>query len=420
MLDLSDGKGRPARWTILIGENGTGKTTILQSLASCEPERPPRRQGGNAPERDYPDPRLTLTYLPDLWRGDGKVPNIRVRIASGPPLSPAGVNYRAGDLTFSIRDPRGSTSWKEPTTGWNVLRCYGYGASRRLSSALLSEPTQDDPIGSLFSDDFHLRNAEEWLLQLDYSASKPSKVREEQTRRLKLVKGMLVELLPDVDDIRFSEPTPERRTPRAEFRTRYGWVGLRGLGHGYRTLIAWVVDLASRLFDRDPESPNPLAQPGVVLVDEIDLHMHPVWQRKVMSYLSQCFPNAQFVATAHSPLIVQAAGEDANIALLRPEGDHVVIDNDVEHIRGWRIDQLLTSDLFGLPSARPPEFDDLFRQRKELLEKPKLTKEDERRLAELEEKIGPLPVAETAEAVKLMSDVRETLRTMKEARGKPR
>jgi len=156
MLDLSDGKGRPARWTILIGENGTGKTTILQSLASCEPERPPRSQGGNPPEQDYPGPRLTITFLPDVWRSEGNVPNFRVRIASGPPLSEAGVNYREGELTFKIRDTRGLVSWEEATMGRNALRCYGYGASRRLSSAVLSEPTQDDPVGSLFSDDFHL------------------------------------------------------------------------------------------------------------------------------------------------------------------------------------------------------------------------------------------------------------------------
>src|SRR5206468_2266596 len=138
---------------------------------------------------------------------------------------------------------------------------------------------------------------------------------------------------------------------------------------GYRTLIAWMVDFASRLVERYPDSANPLAAPAVALVDEIDLHLHPLWQRQLMRYLTECFSNTQFIVTAHSPLIVQAAAEDANIALLRREDDHVVIDNDVERIRGWRIDQLLTSDLFGLPSARPPQFDALLERHKELMTK---------------------------------------------------
>ncbi len=51
---------------------------------------------------------------------------------------------------------------------------------------------------------------------------------------------------------------------------------MRGLSLGYRTLIAWMVDFASRLFERYPNSPNPLAEPAVVIVDEIDLHLHPM------------------------------------------------------------------------------------------------------------------------------------------------
>ena len=121
-------------------------------------------------------------------------------------------------------------------------------------------------------------------------------------------------------------------------------------------MIAWMVDFASRMVDRYPDSPDPLAEPAVVLVDEIDLHLHPKWQRELIGFLTERFPNTQFIATAHSPLIVQAAGE-ANIALLRREGDHVVIENDPETLHGWSIDQILTSELYGLKTARPPELE---------------------------------------------------------------
>ena len=94
-------------------------------------------------------------------------------------------------------------------------------------------------------------------------------------------------------------------------------------------MIAWVVDFAGRMIERYPDSPDPLAEPAVVLVDEIDLHLHPKWQRELIGFLTERFPNTQFIVTAHSPLIVQAAA-GANIALLKREGDHVVIENHPE------------------------------------------------------------------------------------------
>ena len=190
-------------------------------------------------------------------------------------------------------------------------------------------------------------NAEEWLLRLDYSASKSEgspEIARLQKKRLDLVIKILTRVFPDVDDIRFILPTWEEPDPGVEFKTPYGWVPLRQLGYGYRTMIAWMVDFASRMVERYPESPDPLAEPAVVLVDEIDLHLHPKWQRELIGFLTERFPNTQFIATAHSPLIVQAARE-ANIALLRREGDHVVIENNPETIHGWRIDQILTSEL---------------------------------------------------------------------------
>jgi predicted ATP-binding protein involved in virulence len=159
------------------------------------------------------------------------------------------------------------------------------------------------------------------------------------------------------------------------------------------------------MFERYPDSANPLAEPAVVLVDEIDLHMHPRWQRQIIGDLTELFPSTQLIVTAHSPLVVQAAG-DANIVLLRREGDHVVIDNDPEVLRNWRIDQILTSELFGLESARPPQIEAPLKQRRQILAKPKLTKADEKRLAELEEAIGDLPAGETAEDSRAMELIR--------------
>lgn len=249
-------------------------------------------------------------------------------------------------------------------------------------------------------------------MRLDYATSKTSNMQDRQKARLGQVKELLISVLPEVEDIRLTSPTGSHPNPRAEFKTPYGWVPLRQMGYGYQTLVTWVTDLANRMVERYPDSPNPLAEPAVVAVDEIDLHLHPLWQRKLMDFLTQRFPNTQFIATAHSPLVVQAAA-DANLAVLRREGDHVVIDNDVDNIRGWRIDQILTSDLFGLPSARPPQFDGLLAERKELLTKSKLSAADKRRLAKIEADMGDFPTGESAQEVREREEIRKTLDLLK-------
>ena len=268
----------------------------------------------------------------------------------------------------------------------------------------------------LFFEETKILNAEEWLLRLDYSAIKASKIQEQQQSRLEMAKKVLIKVLPDVSEIRFSSPTNMKPTPRVEFKTHYGWVPLRQLGYGYRTMIAWVVDFTSRMVERYPDSPDPLAEPAVVLVDEIDLHLHPKWQRELIGFLTERFPNTQFIVTSHSPLIVQAA-PDANIVLLKREGDHVVIENTPETIRGWRIDQILTSDLFGLETARPPDEEKLLIRRKELLTKSRMTKADQKELEQIEEKLGPIPTGESFEQAKTMDLIEESLEFLKKSQG---
>jgi len=182
-------------------------------------------------------------------------------------------------------------------------------------------------------------------------------------------------------------------------------------------MIAWVIDFSSRMVERYPNSPNPLAEPAVVLVDEIDLHLHPKWQRELIGFLTDRFPNTQFIVTAHSPLIVQAA-PDANLVLLRREGDHVVIENNPETIRGWRVDQILTSELFGLETARPPDMEKLLMRRQELLIKSRLTKANQKELEEINDKLGQIPTGESFEqAKKTMDLVEKSLKLIEKYQG---
>lgn len=333
---------------------------------------------------------LVNTKLIDS-KGGRKVGNIYVKVEGRPIGSDAGIKWNSIGV--------------ERQEKLNSIVCLGYGATRRMGETSLSDKFEDDASASLFSDTVELLNAEEWLLQADYAASKPSSIQKRAEKRRDDIKDVLINLLPDVEDIRFAQLTEKQMKPGVEVKTPYGWVSIKDLSLGYKTLIAWMVDLASRLFDRYPDSPNPLAEPAVVLVDEIDLHLHPKWQRNLMSFLTERFPNTQFIATAHSPLVVQAA-TDANIVLLRREGDHVIIDNNVKAIQGWRVDQVLTSDLFGLESARPPQLDNLLAGRTKILSKARLTKKDKEKLQKIESEIGELPTGETPEDIEAMDVIR--------------
>jgi predicted ATP-binding protein involved in virulence len=416
-LDLSDGKGGPARWTILLGNNGTGKTTILQALAAFV--------------------WLSRTYLREQYPAYAGQPGF----VSSPPAFARALFHRddkAGELKVDFTHMRGFSGQRSGAVGTSFIRfgpeskfvetrstplqidgqptdfpCFcGYGASRRLGSSGLSDPECDEPGLTLFSDRTTLRNAEEWLLRLDYAASKgaPSQERRVHYER---IRALLLAILEETKDLQCETTEGVNPVSHVEFQTPYGSVPLRALGYGYQTLIAWMVDFASRLVERYPNSPDPLAEPALVLVDEIDLHLHPQWQRKLIGHLTEHFPNTQFVATAHSPLIVQAA-EDANIALLRREGDQVVIDNDVKTIRGWRIDQIYTSDLFGLPSARPPEMDEPMARRKELLLKTRHTPQEEKELKNLEAVMESLPGGETREQTETLRLIREALENLQD------
>ncbi len=405
-LSFADEFNRHHQWTLILGNNGTGKSTILQLLsrvvlstrASGEPSLGIRRikddqfqeYGIVRSKEDWtPFTGGASKFAPGSYKGDASFEAVT--------LGSAGTDDFTLRVIYSFLTPFKFYKIDRPNPGvWSV---FGYGAWRSLGASTL-RPTERRgyQCPHLFSDKADLVNAEEWLLRLDYGAEHPSKFAAKNRRRFEQVKETLLGLLPDeeVREIRIAEPIGPDRPPRLLFKTPYGEVELRQLGYGYQSLIAWVVDFAARMYETYPDSLNPLAEPAVCLVDEIDLHLHPKWQRDLMSYLSERFPKTQFIATAHSPLIVQAAEEvGANVVVLRREGDHVVIDNDPISVKGWRVDQILASELFDDTPLRDAETEKWMARRVELLKKAKLTAKEKRELEELNLKVQKLPVGTT-------------------------
>lgn len=151
---------------------------------------------------------------------------------------------------------------------------------------------------------------------------------------------------------------------------------------------------------------------GVVMIEEVVLHLHPKRQAQYCDNLKKGFPSVQFIVTTNSPIVAQAEG--ANLVVLSQEKGQIIINNAPHVIRGWRVDQILTSDLFGLESARPKFVLDWQAERDGLLEIENRSDGQEARLVELETKIADLPTADSHEDQEAMGLIRETARILRD------
>ena len=283
-----------------------------------------------------------------------------------------------------------------------------YGANRYLgnrNSLGIDEPSLSDY--ERLSKCTELYDIEEILTSLDYAGT--VKDREQERSSLRRLKEVMSGIIPE-DPINIEIYPPDilnigqRSGVYAD--TLAGLVRMSALSLGHRTTSGWVMDLAWRFLNRYPESSNPLAEPAVVLIDEIDLHMHPRWQRHIMADLSKLFPATQFIATSHSPLIVQVA-DQANLVLLRKREGAVEIVNDPGVTRNLRVDQILTSLLFGVPSVRSDRVQGFFDQRAELLRKTNRSQDEEERLRSIRRQIDELPTAEDSNDQVAMDRIRQ-------------
>ena len=78
------------------------------------------------------------------------------------------------------------------------------------------------------------------------------------------------------------------------------------LSGGYKAVLSVTADIAKRLSIANPDSPDPLNEEAVILIDELDLHLHPKWQKEIVDDLKSTFPNCQFIISTHSPFIIQS------------------------------------------------------------------------------------------------------------------
>jgi len=357
-----------SKWTLILGDNGVGKSTLLQSIAWMKPLLP--YDVHDTPEDFVPSPLIndeeneTLEKIVSRFNNKKLAAEIHGHFVADRKLgvSPGKEIYHTCETSIKIElnskrklevvEPFLQTSNKDVFYKDEVL-VFGYSASRVMGKKNLDDPKLLDTIPNFINESTELYDAEEILHSLNYAklGKTNEKEKEKYTRFIDDLVLMLVDTLPDFDEVACIEILPPKvllNDPEGGvlINTKYGKkIPFGDLSLGYKTVMSLTIDLAWRLFNKyQAESTEPLKEPGIVLIDEVDLHLHPKWQREIMQNLSKHLPNIQFIATAHSPLMVQAAVEhNYSVVKYEEEEKMVRILNQPDGIDGWRVDQILTS-----------------------------------------------------------------------------
>lgn len=157
-----------------------------------------------------------------------------------------------------------------------------------------------------------------------------------QDRALVAVRTAIMSMLDNCSNLRVA------RRPRLEMKIDKGNISLNvsQMSDGEKCTMALLGDLARRLSLANPTLDNPLLGEGIVLIDEIELHMHPSWQRKILGVLKKTFPNIQFIVTTHSPVILSEADEDYNVFFMKRENDEIEV-KQVQQMNGYDANAVL-------------------------------------------------------------------------------
>jgi len=136
--------------------------------------------------------------------------------------------------------------------------------------------------------------------------------------QLRAVEGAVTTFLPEFSELRYDESLKELFIYKGQEALK-----LKQLSDGELCLIALIADIARRLAIANPALNNPLHGEAVILIDEIDLHLHPGWQRKLIANFRRTFPNTQFIFSTHSPQMIGHV-EPRNMWLFKRENNEVV------------------------------------------------------------------------------------------------
>lgn len=385
---------------LILGENAAGKSSILEAVAL-----------GLCTETARAELRLPVAELPlnpELMGCE----NIGKCSSSSITLGFENDTSRILSIVDGAYQQRGIRD-TPPVFAYGAFRQYQKGI-RRVSSA--------SSIVTMFQSETLLSNPEKWLLSLK-DAEFSMVVRA--LRDILSVEGEFEVMKRDQDSkscfIITSTPGSllQHKTP------------LKLASSGYRSLLAMACDIMQGLMSRriNPHFDSLITAQAIVLIDEVEAHLHPRWKIQIMRALRRALPNVIFIATTHDPLCLRGMNDGEVVVMHRVAGQNIPTTQlpiwveqltNLPNVTQLTVDQLLTSDFFNLASTDQPEVERQLAEIADLLSRIKvggdISGEERSRLAVFETEISSvLPVGST-EAQRLVQEaVVEFLQRRREA-----
>lgn len=328
-VDFTGADGGTRAVTLAIGKNGTNKTTLLRCLAIALSDAPDAVALLTQPVGSWVAEGRRNAVIEVLLEGDHDTWTIRAVVEreddretiverSGPAPSKLGIfvaGYGAGRAR--VGSDFGSGSGRGYRSFDSVLSLFDYGTE-------LTDP------------ELALRRLADYLREPAYHG---------------VLDGVRAVLgLGSADEFRIARGGGVEITGPSVGGDA---VPLEAWADGYRLTVLWLLDLYTRALVADAIDLGTGTVRGVVLVDEVDQHLHPALQAGLVRSLHRLLPHAQLVLTTHSPLVALDA-DPSELVVLRRRGAYVEVDQDVPNYRGWTVeDMLVDEELFD--SAAAPE-----------------------------------------------------------------
>ncbi|MGQ4607215.1 AAA family ATPase [Raoultella ornithinolytica] len=305
----SDVSNHQTSCTMLLGENATGKSSILQAIALAVMNAADRR-------------RLPLNRQDIITHG------LDVHETSQNQLNVT-VYFRNDEHVSLIMDHE---TGKFRTIGKPQNLVFGYGSRRYFLSRRLIK-NQPCPSKTLFNQAASLPDPTLWLLGI--GDDKFNAIARALASLLTLRTGEFVS-----------------RDSHSIFIQRHtSTLPIEHLSEGYKSLFAMAVDIMREMLNHWD---NLEFAQGVVLVDEIENHLHPRWKMRVMSALRESLPKVQFITSTHDPLCLRGMFKNEVKVLYRDQDGYLKHVEHLPNVANMRIEQILTSDYFGLATTEDP------------------------------------------------------------------